>query len=65
MKRTGVSDFARASKDLTLGWTRRLKVDHRRAIERAPEPDRETAWKFSEGNVLLNCFVDLYIYADQ
>jgi hypothetical protein len=48
-ERTGVVDFAKSAKGLTLGWTRRLKLDYGATRERAPQIDAETAWGFSKG----------------
>jgi hypothetical protein len=47
--RTGGFEFSKYARSLTLGWTKRLKVESNRNIERAPEPDREAAWKYSRG----------------
>lgn len=45
-ERTGVMDFAESARDLTMGWTRRLKMRQNPARADPPEPDIRTAWQY-------------------
>jgi hypothetical protein len=48
-EKTGVPDFARSARSLSLGWTRHLKLGNNMNRERAPEADSTTAWRFAKG----------------
>ena len=50
VKQTGRSEFRNYAKALAESWTKRLKVSSNRNMQRATEPDREIAWKYSTGN---------------
>ena len=52
LEKTGVPEFARSAKKLSLGWTQRLKISGTMIRERAPEPDPHTAWKLCKGDDL-------------
>ena len=49
---TGATDFAKSARSLSLGWTRRLKLNSGMIRDRAPEPDPDQAWKFCKGVIL-------------
>ncbi|MCJ1299227.1 hypothetical protein MMC08_002019 [Hypocenomyce scalaris] len=45
-ERTGVMDFTETARDLTMDWTRRLKLKHNLTQTKPPELDMETAWQY-------------------
>ena len=48
-ERTGVSDFTESAKELTAGWTRRLKLNQNPNRTEVHELDASTAWKYCTG----------------
>ena len=47
---TGAPDYAKSARSLSLGWTRRLKIDSNMIRDRAAEPEPEEAWRFCIGD---------------
>lgn len=52
-ERTETSGFHESAKGLTLGWTKRLKLQGSMSRHKAPELDLETAWLYSQGKKLF------------
>jgi hypothetical protein len=46
--KTGVSDFVEVAKTFNRDISRHLKLGENISSERAPEPDRETAWRYCQ-----------------
>jgi hypothetical protein len=46
--KTGVSDFVEVAKTFSRDIARPLKLEQKISTERAPEPDQETAWRYSQ-----------------
>lgn len=47
-----MADFSESAKGLTIGWTKRLKLQRSMGRDRAPELDPDTAWVYCKGIVL-------------
>ena len=45
-ERTGVMDFTESARDLTMDWTRRLKLKQNLTRTKPPELDMRTAWQY-------------------
>lgn len=46
-------DFTESARDLTMDWTRRLKLKHDLTRTKAPELDIKTAWQYCTGDNLV------------
>ncbi|OCL02150.1 hypothetical protein AOQ84DRAFT_349537 [Glonium stellatum] len=47
-ERVGASDFVATANTLSLNVTRTLKLDRKLDVQREPEPDPESAWKYTQ-----------------
>lgn len=48
-ERAETRQFSNIARTLTMGFTKRLKLDPAANREKAPEPDSGTAWKYVAG----------------
>ncbi|KAH8812891.1 fungal-specific transcription factor domain-containing protein [Xylogone sp. PMI_703] len=48
IERTGSSEFTSIAREFSQATTKELKLDKRISPERAPEPDRQAAWRYAK-----------------
>lgn len=53
MKKTRSSSFSEYANKFTLNITRRLKIEKGLSTSRKPDPDPQTAWKYT-GSIVTN-----------